>query len=89
VANQGAASRLDGNGGNDTLWGSALADTLNGGAGDDISTGARLRFERASGVTSFGQLGLTIAGGNTQVTHANGVILVFGASLGAGDFLFG
>ncbi len=36
VANQSLASVLDGQAGDDTLWGSSFADILNGNAGDDI-----------------------------------------------------
>lgn len=39
VANQAEASRLDGHGGDDTLWGSRFADVLIGGAGNDIFRG--------------------------------------------------
>ncbi|MCX7372690.1 MAG: hypothetical protein NTW56_09705 [Alphaproteobacteria bacterium] len=40
-------------------------------------------------MTAFSQLSLNVAGGNTQVNHANGVVLVFGATLTASDFIFG
>ena len=39
VANQAEASTLNGNGGNDILWGGAFADTMTGGDGDDIMRG--------------------------------------------------
>jgi Ca2+-binding RTX toxin-like protein len=39
MANDAQGSRLDGQGGNDTLWGGQGADTLIGGAGDDVLIG--------------------------------------------------
>jgi len=108
------ASTLDGAGGNDIIFGSTAADQFIGGAGDDtlysqggadvfiynapgwgvdqiagFGSGAKLQFTAASGVTAFSQLSLNVAGGNTQVNHANGVVLVFGATLTASDFIFG
>jgi len=51
---------------------------------------ARIRFEAGSGVTGFDQLYLYSAGGNTQISHGQDVILLFGvASLSAADFIFG
>ena len=41
VANTALGSRLDGQGGNDTLWGGQGADTLIGGAGDDVLIGGK------------------------------------------------
>ena len=41
VANNALGSRLDGQGGNDTLWGGQGADTLIGGAGDDVLIGGK------------------------------------------------
>lgn len=90
-----AADVFIGGAGNDTMYSQGGADifdyTAPGWGLDQIAgftAGSRLQFEAASGVTSFAQLNLNIAGGNTQVNHANGVILVFGAVLAAGDFLF-
>ena len=90
------ADVMDGGTGDDTLFSQGSADRsvydATGWGTDQIggfTAGARLQFTAGSGVTSFGQLNLNIAGGNTQVNHANGVILVFGASLGTGDFIFG
>ena len=91
-----AADTIIGGTGDDTLYSQGGADRFvydaPGWGTDQIAgftAGARLQFTAGSGVTSFGQLNLNIAGGNTQVNHANGVILVFGASLGTGDFIFG
>ncbi len=111
--NAGLASTLDGGAGDDVIFGTAAADFFIGGFGDDtiyglggadifdyrmagwgtdlissFGPGAKLQFEAASGVTAFSQLILSFGGGNTQVSNAGGVILVFGATLGAADFLF-
>ena len=91
-----SADLLIGGAGNDTIYSQGGADVIDykaAGWGTDLIGGftaglAKIEFEAASGVTSFGQLSLSIAGGNTQISHANGVILVFGATLAAGDFLF-
>ena len=113
--NAGLASRLEGRGGNDIIFGTAAADTIHGGAGDDTlyclggadrllydapgwgvdqvagftSGQAKLQFAAASGVTSFGQLGINSAGGNTQVTVGQDIILLFGvATITAADVVF-
>ncbi len=39
IANPTLGGEMDGRGGNDTLWGSALSDLLAGGAGDDVLYG--------------------------------------------------
>ncbi len=90
-----AADIFIGGTGNDTMYSQGGADIFRYDAVDwgidqiaGFTAGARLQFLAGSGVTSFGQLNLNVAGGNTQVNHANGVILVFGATLAAGDFLF-
>jgi Ca2+-binding RTX toxin-like protein len=49
VANQAEASRIDARDGNDVLWGSQFADTLNGEAGDDIMRGQGGADEMAGG----------------------------------------
>lgn len=91
------ADTLVGGAGNDTLYGQRGADIFRydaPGWGFDQIGGfaaglARLQFTPASGVSAFGQLALSTAGGNTTVSHANGVIQVFGVTLVASDFLFG
>lgn len=89
------ADTLIGGAGDDTLYGQGGADIFGYAAegwGVDLiggfSAGAKIQFEAASGVTAFSQLSLNMAGGNTQVNHANGIILVFGYSLAQADFLF-
>jgi len=91
-----AADVFIGGAGDDTLYSQGGADIFRyqaAGWGVDqiagFTAGAHLQFTVASGVTNFAQLNLNIAGGNTQVNHANGVILVFGAVLTQADFLFG
>ena len=94
------------------IFGTAAADCVIGGAGDDtlysqggadifdykapgwgldqiagFTTGCRLRFEAASGVTSPAQLNLNIAGGNTQVNHASGVAGLRGCADDIGFYL--
>ena len=91
-----AADIFIGGAGDDTLYSQGGGDRFDykaAGWGLDQIAGfnqgtAHLQFEAASGVTAFNQLSLNIANGNTQVNHANGVILVFGVSLLASDFLF-
>ena len=90
-----AADIFIGGTGDDTLYSQGGADVFRydapGWGIDQIggfTAGAKLQFLAGSGVTSFGQLNLNVAGSNTQVNHANGVILVFGAVLTASDFLF-
>jgi Ca2+-binding RTX toxin-like protein len=91
-----AGDTIVGNAGDDQLYGQGGADTYRydapGWGSDAIATfssGSRIQFTASSGVTEFGQLSLIAAGGNTGISHANGTILVFGATLTAGDFLFG
>ena len=91
-----AVDVLIGGAGNDTMYSQGGADFFDykaAGWGTDLIGGftqgeAKMRFEAASGVSAFDQLSLTSANGNTQVNHANGVILVFGATLIQTDFLF-
>ncbi len=90
------ADTLVGGAGNDTIYTQGGNDTIRydaTGWGVDLiggfTAGAHLQFTAASGITSFSQLALNIAGGNTQVDAAGGTILVFGASLTANDFIFG
>ncbi len=89
----GSADVFTGGSGNDTFYGGGGADRfIYAGAGwgaDQISvfqTGALLDF-RGSGI-SFGQLSLNMSGGNTTVSLGDASILVYGASLVQGDFLF-
>ncbi len=90
------ADILIGGAGDDTLYSQGGADVFDykaAGWGTDLIGGftaglSKIEFEAASGVTGFSQLSLTVAGGNTQVGHANGVILVFGVTLTQTDFLF-
>lgn len=91
-----AADTLIGGAGNDTFYTQGGNDLLRydatGWGVDQVAgftPGARIQFTAESGITSFGQLNLNLAGGNTQVNAAGGTILVFGASLTASDFLFG
>ena len=89
------ADTITGGAGNDTLYLGGGADRVlyHGGgwgvdqiAGFSQADGAKLDF-RGSGLT-FADLNLNVANGNTQVNHGADVILVFGAVLTAGDFLF-
>ena len=94
-----AADTLAGGAGNDTIYSQGGADriyteVLNWGfdlvGGFSTAAGAKLQFAAASGVTSFAQLGINSAGGNTQVSFGSSAILLFGvASLTANDFIFG
>lgn len=92
------ADIFTGGAGNDTMYSLGGADRflydapgwgVDQIAGFSSAAGDKLEFLAGSGVTGFDQINLNIAGGNTQVNHANGVILVFGAVLSASDFLFG
>ncbi|MCS6890020.1 MAG: hypothetical protein NZN45_00205 [Rhodovarius sp.] len=92
-----AGDTLWGGAGNDTIYCLGGADVIlidEANSGIDLVAGfekgaARILFGSGSQVTSMADLALTIANGNTQVTFPGGVILVFGAELSAGDFLFG
>ena len=91
-----AADSFTGGAGDDTIYSQGGADIFRydaAGWGVDqiagFAAGAKLQFAATSGVTAFGQLNLNFGGGNTQVNHANGVILVFGATLNVNDFIFG
>ena len=88
------ADVLTGGTGNDIFYGGGGADRFvyagPGWGADQISLfapGAKLDF-RDSGI-SFGQLALTMGGGNTAVVLGGDSILVYGVSLTQSDFLFG
>ncbi len=99
------ADTIFGTAANDTLNGGAGNDLLYTGGGadrlvyDSVGFGfdqvanqggsVVINFTAGSGITSMAQVNLNAAGGNTQVTTAQGSILVFGATLTAGDFIFG
>ena len=90
---------LLGGSGNDTLYFGGGADRLvvgipNSGidqvAGFATADGAKFQFLSGSGITSFGQLGISSAGGNTQVNFNGQSVLFFGvATMTADDFIFG
>ena len=94
-----AADTLIGGAGNDTIYSYGGADRLvyqAAGWGTDqvggLSTaaGAKIVFNPSSGVMDFGQLAINSAGGNTQITVGNDIILLFGVStVSASDFIFG
>jgi Ca2+-binding RTX toxin-like protein len=92
-----AGDTLTGGAGNDILYGQRGADIFRydaPGWGFDQIGGfaaglAKMQFTSSSGVAAFGQLALSTLGGNTTITHANGVIQVFGVTLTASDVLFG
>jgi Ca2+-binding RTX toxin-like protein len=112
--NAGLASNIAAGAGNDTVFGTAAADTLNGGTGDDvIYTGGGadrlvysvgnwgsdqvavqgggtvvIQFQASSGIGGMSAISLTYGGGNTSVATSFGSILVFGATLTSGDFIF-
>lgn len=92
----GSGDTLEGGAGNDTIYARGGADRLvygSPGWGIDLvnglapAAGARLDFT-GSGLGSA-DLILSFGNGNTQVTHAGSIILVFGATLTQGDFIFG
>ncbi|MBC7942586.1 MAG: calcium-binding protein, partial [Chitinophagaceae bacterium] len=92
-----ATDTITGGAGDDTLYSQGGADIFRFGSqwgydkvGGFTAGAAKLQFLAESGVTGFGQLGLTSGGGNTQVEFGGYAVLVFGvASLAASDFLFG
>jgi Ca2+-binding RTX toxin-like protein len=91
--------------GDDTIIGGAGNDDMYSGGGNDVfryNAGGwgfdqlvnqggtvKLHFTPGSGVTALAQLGVSAAGGNTTVTYGADTILVYNATLGAGDFIFG
>lgn len=90
------ADRFIGGAGNDTMYTQGGADVFAyraAGWGYDRIAGwtpgaCKLQFEAASGVTSFAQLSVIAANGNTQVDYAGSTIVVFGVALTQSDFLF-
>ena len=87
--------RLDGGRGNDDLHGNAGIDTfvIRVGAGKDriftYEQGIDI-IEFGGGPGSFSDLSITITGGNTVITHFNGVtsLIGFTGTLTAADFVF-
>ena len=86
VANQGAASTINGNGGNDVLWGSGFADTLNGGAGDDIMRGQGGADVMAGGTGNDQYVVFSAAATVTELANEGYDIVYFA---GAGSFNIG